>query len=343
MDAPMAARRCEVHGLAVGPDGSCVLCRRGEHRTNVEGARPSGRPSKAWFQGIVLLLLGCTLYALWPSGTIDALRHDPDAVLRFPWQKSDAADEPTARNPVTVDGPAALETPPHGALRVLFVGNSHTHFNDMPSMIAGLAAATLGARPFFFRMEAPGGARLIEHVSAGQVARQLAAQRFDYVVLQEQQQWPSFNRGKRQREFESPANTLDVMIRAASAKTWLFLTWARREGDRPNVPDDTYEAMQVRVRDGYRDAARVLGAPVVPVGLVWRQVVSAQPDLVLWQSDGSHATPLGSYLAACVFYKAFYDRSPEGNRFTAGLAPQDAVRLQRAAGSAKALYSPSEL
>jgi hypothetical protein len=292
---------------------------------------------------LLLSTLGLVLYRLWPAEAVDALRSDSDGVLQELWSDQESGPGRDTRHANSARARASLQEPPPGALRVLFVGNSHTQRNSMPSMLTELAAATPGARPFFFKMEAPGGAKLVEHVQRGRVATLLAEQVFDYVVLQEQQQWPSFEREQRQREFEAPAGTLDVLIRAAGAKTWLFLTYARRDGDRPNRPGDTYAQMQARTRDGYRDAARAIGASVVPVGLVWERVLRADPDLALWDADGYHPSRLGSYLAACIFYKAFYDRSPEGNPFHAGLSPDVAARLQRAAGLGTALYAPHEL
>jgi hypothetical protein len=297
-------------------------------------------PVRSVISSVVLVLLALVLHRVWPSQAIEALRNDPEVVLRAPWQAEPPPEQPAS--PVAAPAPRPA-VPPPGALRVLFVGNSHTFMNQMPALIAELAAAAPGARPFFFRMEAPGGAKLIEHVQNGRVQVLLAEQAFDFVVLQEQQQWPSFAQSQRQREFEAPAITLDVMVRAAGAKTLLFMTWARREGDRPNRVDDTYEQMQARVHEGYRDAARALDVPVVGVGLVWREVVRTHPDLALWQPDGSHASLAGSYLAACVFFKAMYGRSPEGNAYTAGLPDEDARRLQQVAAAAKALYAPSEL
>lgn len=295
-----------------------------------------------------LLALGglvFVLYGVWPHAAIDALLNDPEATLRAPWD--DEAPPETAQATIQrseqPEEPSEPAQPGLPALRVLFVGNSHTHQSDMPKMIAGLAAAVPGTRPFQYQMQAPGGARLVDHVKAGRVAKALAEQRFDYVVLQEQQQWPSFGVEQRRREFEAPAGTLDVLARAAGAKTWLFLTWARRDGDLHNRPADSYDAMQDRVREGYRAAGRALGAAVVPVGLVWQRVVRSEPDLKLWDADGSHASRLGSYLAACVFFKAFYERSPEGNPFRAGLPEGEAARVQRAVAVGTALYAPSEL
>ena len=54
-------------------------------------------------------------------------------------------------------------------MRVLFVGNSHTYFNDMPKMVAELAAAAGVERPLHAVMEAPGGAGFVEHLANGRV------------------------------------------------------------------------------------------------------------------------------------------------------------------------------
>jgi hypothetical protein len=289
----------------------------------------------------VLAILAGVLYRVWPSQAIDALRNDPNTVLRAPWQQAPPDDRPSREKKPRL-APAPATEPAPGALRVLFVGNSHTYYNDMPAMIAGLVQATPGARPFFFRMEAPAGARLLDHLAKGRVATALSEQRFDHVVLQEQQQLPSFSREQRQRDFEAPARTLDVMIRAAGARAWLYMPWARRDGDRDNRPDDTYEQMHARAREGYADLSRAIEAPTVPVGLVWKRVVGTHPDLPLWDADGYHATPAGSYLAACMFYKAFYERTPEGNTYYAGLPERDALRLQFAAGTSDAVLEPGE-
>lgn len=272
------------------------------------------------------------LYAVWPSAAIESLLYDPDVGFQAPWED---ADEPAESN--TAVTPASLPETSPNAMRVLFVGNSHTYANGMPDMIASLARAADEERPFAASMEVLGGARLEHHLKAGRVSARLATGRWDYVVLQEQQQWPSFAAKQREREFYAPARTLDVMIRAVGAKTVFFVTWARREGDRDNRSDDTYEAMQARTREGYLEIARELGARIAPVGMAWQSAHVLRPELPLWEPDGSHATPLGSYLAACVLYGTLYGHSPEDNPFTAGLSANDAAFLQRAAG--RALHS----
>jgi hypothetical protein len=55
---------------------------------------------------------------------------------------------------------------------------------------------------------------------------------------------------------------------------------------------------------------------VALVGLAWQSVLQHEPQLGLWGPDGSHPSPLGSYLAANVFYALIFDESPSGLLYT---------------------------
>jgi len=119
------------------------------------------------------------------------------------------------------------------------------------------------------------------------------------------------------------------VIRRRGAEPLLFVTWAHRTGDRRNVAGDTYSAMQARVDAGYLEAARAAQSAIAPVGAAWREALERRPHLSLWAADGTHPSPAGSYLAACVFYSVLTRKSPVGNSFTAGLQPSLARFLQR--------------
>ena len=64
--------------------------------------------------------------------------------------------------------------PPANAMRVLFIGNTHTYFNDMPMMVVELAAPAGVERPLHAVMEAPGGAGFAEHLANGRVHEHLS-------------------------------------------------------------------------------------------------------------------------------------------------------------------------
>lgn len=272
--------------------------------------------------GLIALFIG-----LWRSDSFGLARS---------WQTLGSAHDATSE-PAPGAPAAAQREQPANALRVLFVGNSHTFLNDVPQLVARLAEAAKVERPLAFVMQARGGETLAGHLAGSAVRQRLAQQAWDFVVLQEQQQRPTFtwNPEQIEREFYEPVRTLDVLIRAAGARTILTMTAARREGDPANRPGDSYEAMQERSREAHMTVARQISARVAPVGLAWRALHRQRPELPLWVADGSHASMHGSYLAACVLFATLYEHSPVGNPYTAGLSSTDAVVLQEAAEVAR--------
>jgi hypothetical protein len=80
--------------------------------------------------------------------------------------------------------------------------------------------------------------------------------------------------------------------------------------------------------------------PVAPVGYAWSAAYAQDPNLDLWQADGSHPTELGTYLAACVFYAAIFGRSPEGSSYVGGV-PGDTARILQATAAHLVLDSPA--
>jgi hypothetical protein len=71
---------------------------------------------------------------------------------------------------------------------------------------------------------------------------------------------------------------------------------------------------------------------VAPVGYTWYLVRQDHPEIEMWQSDGSHPTSAGTYLAACVFYAAVFRQSPAGLGFHGGVTDDQAGILQDEAG-----------
>jgi hypothetical protein len=84
--------------------------------------------------------------------------------------------------------------------------------------------------------------------------------------------------------------------------------------------------MQAALRDAYAEAAALTGAEVLPVGDRWEATLAAYPALPLFSADGSHPSPHGTYLAACVIFAALTGGSLDG----AGGAP-DGVSAEDAA------------
>jgi hypothetical protein len=188
---------------------------------------------------------------------------------------------------------------PGKPLELLFIGNSYTFVNDLPEMLAELARAAK-VRPVHTRQVTAGGATLEQHWGDGKGAavRAIDEDRPNVVVLQEQSQLPR----AAPEMFQHFARLFDERIRASGARTLLYVTWARRDS-----PGD-----QEALTAAYAAVARERKATLVPVGPVWQAVRQQMPGLVLHDADGSHPSPLGTYVAALTFFAVMYERSPEG-------------------------------
>jgi hypothetical protein len=200
--------------------------------------------------------------------------------------------------------------------KVLFVGNSFTARNDLPGLIAQLAAAR--GKRFEHRLISAGGASLRTHWNAGAAAEAIRDGGYDHVVLQEQSTLPVKNANR----MHENVRLFDAAIKAAGATTVLYLTWARR-----HAPD-----AQQAITDAYTAIGRELGATVVPVGVAWQRFLRKHDEPALHDADESHPTLAGSYLAACVFLAVLFKENPVGiDGNVAGLTEKDRGLLQKTA------------
>ncbi len=157
----------------------------------------------------------------------------------------------------------------------------------------------------------------------------LASKKWDYVVLQEQSQTPASTESRTM--FMLPAvRELTGLIYPTGAIPILFNAWGHRDGWPDNgLPD--YDSMQNAINAGYMEVSRELNITVAPVGFAWQAVQSQEPQINLWQADGSHPSPAGTYLAACVYYAVIFHESPAGLDYDGNLDKPIALILQKAA------------
>ena len=121
--------------------------------------------------------------------------------------------------------------------RILFIGNSFTARNNLPGLIAQLAAAQ--GTSIEHHLTSARGASLRRHWNTGAALRAIETRQFDHVVLQEQSTLPV----KNPKRMHESVRLFDQAIKAAGAKTVLYMTWARR-----NAPES-----QQAIRDAYLD------------------------------------------------------------------------------------------
>jgi len=227
-----------------------------------------------------------------------------------------------------------LPSPAQDSLRVLFLGNSYTAFNNLPQLFTDLSAS--GGKTVVYSGNAPGGCWLEDHLADSQSLRLIELGDWDYVVLQEQSQVPAIDYWRYNSMYPS-ADTLDSLIEITGARTCFFMTWGREFGGQQTIGSYSspvfvdFFHMQDSLASAYSEIAAILNAELCPAGLAWAQAVTLDPLIDLWTEDSSHPTLLGSYLTACAFYGTLWDESPVGLSFTAGIDPDTAAFLQYAA------------
>ena len=213
-------------------------------------------------------------------------------------------------------------------LRVLFVGNSYTTENSLPTVFAEFAEA--GGHPVEVGVTARGAWSLADHVASESFTNALGSRSWDVVVLQEQSVIPSLL-DNRERDMYPAGARLSERITGRNAQVLLFMTWSRQDG----LPVEEFgfassKEMQKAIEDGYLGLANLIDAQVAPVGRAWANVRSSSP-LNLYDADGSHPNEAGTYLAAAVFYASMFQASPLGINYHGNLDSDDAEFLQRIA------------
>ena len=200
------------------------------------------------------------------------------------------------------------------SLSVLFVGNSYTSFNNLPNLISSIAS--IMGDVLIVDGSLIGGATLQNHSQNNNTTNLITKGNWDFVVLQEQSQYPSFPLWQVEQDVFPYASQLSELVSEFNecANTVFFMTWGREYGDQSNCqswpPVCTYEGMDDLLRERYMIMANDNNALVSPVGAVWRSLRDAGYDLDLYSSDGSHPSLTGSYISAVCFYTTLFQKNP---------------------------------
>ena len=247
------------------------------------------------------------------------------------------------------------ESPADGTYDVLMLGNSYTSQNSLSSRVQALFDET-GTSASVSDLTG-GGMKLYQHAdnaesNGNQWHTTLTNNQFDYVILQDQSQVPSFPTTESMwQNSKNGAIRLDSMIEAAGAETIFFMTWGYRNGDSNNAwlnPD--YPTMQANLESGYNMYAENITTAdrtpyIAPVGLAYKAIYD---DIIadggtptdqgtlfynLYSNDGSHPSTRGTYLAACVMHSTMTGDSAIGMTDPFGFDSDTRTKLQQAADS----------
>lgn len=193
-------------------------------------------------------------------------------------------------------------------LKILFIGNSYTHMNEMPSILKKMVEKS--GKKAIIERNTQSGASFRVHSERKDMYAAINSRKWDYVVLQGYSRELSYTPEHIDTATVPFVNKITDSIYANNPCTnvLFYMTWGYEGGFLDRVEVDTYEKMADSIERGYRYLSALYNVPVVPVGMVWKSV--KQKNIMdLYAPDRAHPSINGSYLAACTFYNVIFNES----------------------------------
>jgi hypothetical protein len=182
--------------------------------------------------------------------------------------------------------------------KVLFIGNSHTYYIDMAYMVKYLSEQSDSSHRIEPVMIAQPGKSLGEHKDEPEIRFNILYGNYDFVVMQ--QVAHPFKGGK--ETLLQDGKAIYEFINKTEATPIAYMTWAEKA-----KPEN-----QKIMTEAYIEFAKEINGLLCPAGIAWQKALSSKPELELYDIDGQHANPTGSYLIACTFYSVILQSSPIG-------------------------------
>jgi len=184
-----------------------------------------------------------------------------------------------------------------------FIGNSLTFFNDGVYYHFFKLLESVGKKIKIDHLCKP-NENLKGHYELGDIIEAIQKNKYNYVILQEESIRP-LTLSNRETYFYSYAEKISDIVKENGGEIIYYLTMAKQ-----NKSYKHYKREQEKIREAYVEISNLTGGKIIPVGIVWDYVRENNPELNLYAEDYSdtpenniHPNLLGTYLAACVFYR----------------------------------------
>ena len=268
-----------------------------------------------------------TTAATTPAATTPALSETTAAATEdTAIETTTAATEPAVQNPDARD--------PAQSLNILFVGNSYTHYNDMPTAIFRPIATEAGYT-VTVRALTEGGHHLSEFASekdekGAQLKKMLSASqpKYDVVILQEQSHTPTSNPAR----FYSSVRDLHKMIKEHNpdAEIVLYATWGYQTGN-ANLAQygPTTQEMEMKIRAAYTAIAEELDLAVAYAGAGMTYALE-HSSVGLYNADRTHPSLAGSAIAAWTIFSTIFRVHPDTVTYTGDITPNVLTAIKEA-------------
>jgi hypothetical protein len=182
---------------------------------------------------------------------------------------------------------------PGAGLKIVMLGNSLSYYNDMPAMIAELAALAGEPRPSV-SVEAHANYGLEDHLSDAGSLTAMDDPSVDVLILQ---QGPSTLPASGANLLQYATAIADRVAKHGT-RVGMYVAWPPIGGDiDAGVAHDTA-------------AANARNMAIYPVGHAFRHLRNNFPELPVLGTDEFHPNYSGSWLAAMIITAVIYDHDP---------------------------------
>ncbi|MBR4035113.1 MAG: hypothetical protein IKJ05_00085 [Oscillospiraceae bacterium] len=182
-------------------------------------------------------------------------------------------------------------------MKVLFIGNSHTFYNDMPQIFKNICDEK--GKDVEVAMQAFGGKTYGWHYGQMTELRfALLHGGFDYIVMQQAAHSPCPSK----EETLTDGGKIIELARKCGVTPIQTMPWAEKRD-----PDH-----QKGMYDIYNTLSEMYGVKLAYAGNVFEDVFYNHPEIDMYWKDGEHASPYGSYTIAMSVYAAIFGESVKG-------------------------------
>lgn len=179
---------------------------------------------------------------------------------------------------------------PNADYSLLFVGNSLTYTNDLPSLVK--EAAKERNIDINVEMLAYGNYAIVDHWADGKVQSMIRSKKYDFVIIQ---QGPSSQADGYEMLVNGGKPYADL-CKANDTKLAYFMVW----------PSRTYYHTFSGVIANYTAGADANDALLCPVGKVWKEHFDKTNDFSYYGVDQFHPSLKGSKVAAKVIVSSLF-------------------------------------
>ena len=186
---------------------------------------------------------------------------------------------------------------------ILFIGNSFTFYWNLPLVVEAMA----NERNYNFDItqSTASGSSLKDHWFENDELKSktlIATGRYDRVVLQDYSLNPLQNLVESQMYFTD----FIEWVKANNGAPYIYATWMYK-----GISNNNYNVVDP-IQDALQPVADKTGAVMVPIDQAFRTLQKKHPNIPIFMSDNKHPSPVGTYLAACVYFRIFTGESPLG-------------------------------